>query len=526
MWQPINESRGFAARRPGEEFVDPTNPQDLATFEGMTLIPQNEPSTPTHQDFADAYAKWKKAAGKKGHVYELNSPISVIRAAMIVTLSTPRGTEHYVLFTKDNTKVEGKLNSIPPHLVPGHGGYVLNRKTSLSERAGLKPGDLLSGHRYFKPKDVAAVLDDARSTAGDEPVDQMQGYLRALAAGKGRNYVIKGGNQYASLHQKYLGEWAAPIALIKGDFDSVAQKSMLEQDMLGGGDMGKAKIQYNTSTSAALVDSLIELDGYQIAISSKAHKGGGAAASLSGIADTMRTKMHQFPASFWKNAKNRKFKTVIDTIMNASAVDGILDLAVLEEVIPSSDVAKIKKLIDDPRAPVDVTVKTKRIQAGYAANENHPNYNKGKHILAAVSRAVCNKLNQEDYTATAKSILNKANMVQMNFVTSKSGDDLVCRQFHLIWPPEFDGQVLFYADKAFSATEVKGRLGFKIKPFGPSIPEPDESLQAPSINKVELAKRKAEAAKKVGKIVTPGQRDRRDPTVGDTVALGRAKKPR
>lgn len=520
------ESRGFSARKPGDTFVDPTNAEDLATFEGLELLPQDEISFDTNSDFIKAYAAWKKKAEKKRTVYELNKPISVIRSAYIVNMDTPRGPESFVLFTKDNKKLEGRLTDIPPHVIPDQGGYVLNRATSLSERAGLKPSDVLSGKKMYKPNQVAALLDAARPTAGDEAVQQMQDYLTALAAKKGENFVIKNGAKNVGLHSKYLGEWAAPIALITGQFDPIAQLPKLQDAMLEGKSVKLGKCVYNTNVSEALFDSSVNVEGMEILISSKAHKGGGAAASLKGLQDTVIQKAKEFKPAFWRNPKNQKFKDILDMIMNSPAIEGVLALAAQERIMPRSDVNRIIQAIKetDP-SEEQFTVATKRIMADYAANKNHPNYNAGKHALAAIGRKLCKQLNDEDYTDVAKAILNKSNVVQMMFVTGVKGPDLVAKGFHLIWPPEFDGKIKFYADKAFSATEIKGRLGFKIvKGSGVEVPEPDESLQAPSISKVTIAKQKKAAEKAVGKIVTPGARDRRDVKVKDVVALGRGKK--
>ena len=137
----------------------------------------------------------------------------------------------------------------------------------------------------------------------------------------------------------------------------------------------------------------------------------------------------------------------------------------------------------------------------------------------------CNKLNSENYTGVAKAILAKSNVVQMMFATGVKGKDLVAKGFQLVWPPKFDGEINFYPGKAFSATEIKGRLGFKIGK-AKEVDEPDESLQAPTLTKVEIAQRKKDAELKVGKIVTKGERDKRDPKVKDEIALGRGKKAR
>ncbi len=526
--QMLVESRGFSARKPGDSYVDPLNPSDIATFEGLELLPAEDISYDTNADFVKAYAAWKKKTERKRTVYELNKPISVIRSAYIVNMNTPRGLESFVLFTKDNKKLEGRLTDIPPHVIPDHGGYVLNRATSLSERAGLKPSDVLTGRKLYKPTQVAALLDAARPTAGDEAVQQMQDYLTALAAKKGENFVIKNGAKNVGLHSKYLGEWAAPIALITGQFDPIAQLPKLQDAMLEGKSVKQGRCVYNTNVSEALFDSSVDVEGMEILISSKAHKGGGAAASLKGLQDTVINKSKEFKPAFWRNPKNQKFKEILNLIMNSPAIEGVLELAAQEKIMPRSDVNRIIQAIKETSPSEDVfTVATKRIMADYAANKNHPNYNSGKHALAAIGRKLCKQLNDEDYTDVAKAILNKSNVVQMMFVTGIKGPDLVAKGFTLIWPPEFDGRIKFYADKAFSATEIKGRLVFTIvKGMGVEIPEPDESLQAPSISKVQIAKQKKAAEKAVGKIVTPGARDKRDITVKDVVALGRGTKKR
>jgi hypothetical protein len=524
--QMLQESRGFAARKSGDSFVNPKNRDDLATYNGLELLPEDKISYDTNADFVKAYTDWKQAASKDSAVYELNTPLKVIRAAFIVDMDTPRGSEKFVLFTKDLKNLEGKLTSIPPHVIdPNHGGYVLNRATSLSERSGLKPSEVLSGKRLLTPKEVAPLLDVARSTAGDEPVQQMQDYLSALADKKGKNFTIKGGSQFASLHQKYLGEWAAPIALITSQFEPVSQLPDIQDEMTDGKPVRTGKIRYNTDPTEALFDSAVVVDGMEILISSKAAKGGGAAASLKGIQDTITKNIDEFPTKFWSDPKHSKFRKIVDTIMDNSAIDGVLKLAVEENIMPQSDVSKIQDAIKDGDSDVPFTVKTQRLMGNYAANENHPQYNRGKHALASVARAVSNKFNSEGYTGVAKAILAKSNVVQMMFATGVKGPDLLVKGFELVWPPEFEGEIKFYPGKAFSATEIKGRLGFKISKFK-DAEEPDESLQAPSISKVDLAKRKQEAELKVGKIVTKGERDKRDTQVSDEVALGRSKKSR
>jgi hypothetical protein len=101
------------------------------------------------------------------------------------------------------------------------------------------------------------------------------------------------------------------------------------------------------------------------------------------------------------------------------------------------------------------------------------------------------------------------------------------KHFQLIWPPKFEGKINFYSGKNFSATEIKGKLGFKIvKSAADTVPEPDESLQAPTLAQTEIKARKKAAERAVGKVTAPGTRDKRDVKVPDKIALGRPLKPR
>jgi hypothetical protein len=271
------------------------------------------------------------------------------------------------------------------------------------------------------------------------------------------------------------------------------------------------------------------MDPYEIMISTKA-KTGGAAASLKGLYDTINDKSDKFSPGFWRGAKAKKFKNIITTIMESSAIDGVLDVASTEGLISAVDKNRILSGLAAERDRSAVFKPTRVLSdymSQYGANTNHPSYSAAKHALASVARQLTDKLNDEDYTDIVKQILNHANIVQMYFNAIPKGEDLICKGFTLVWPPQFDGKIHFYSGKVFSATEIKGRLGFKIGKGAQLVDDPDDSLRAPT---GDIARaRAARAAEKaadvaVGKITKKGERDVRDPTVKDVTALGRTKK--
>lgn len=519
------ESRGFVARRSGDEYVDPTNRSDIATYRGLTLLPAEGLSYETYDEMMSAFSEWKSSAD--GKVYEINTPIRSMTAAMIVNMDTERGPEHYVLFTKDLNRMEGKLTNIPANVIPGHGGYVMNRDVSTSERSGLKPAEIIKSSSPVNANQVPALLDAARPTAGDAAVDQMQGYLRALISGNGDGYVISGGAANAKLHQKYLGEWASPIAMMTGQFESSSSLEEIQDVMTKGQSIGSAKIAYNTNPGEALFDSSLVVKPYEIMISTKA-KTGGAAASLKGLNDAMTKNSADFPEGFWEDSKAARFKDIVSTIMTKSAIDGVLDVATSEDIINPGDAARIRSgLALVRKVKFEPTPDLSDLMGNYAANSNHPMYDPAKHALASVARALTDKLNDEDFTDIVKQVLNHANVVQMYFHAVAKGQDLVCKGFELVWPPRFVGEIKFHSGKSFSATEIKGRLGFKIGTGAKMVDEPDDSLKVKfSDSQERLAQRAAIKARElaVGKITAPGEKDVRDTSVKDVVALGREKK--
>ena len=92
----------------------------------------------------------------------------------------------------------------------------------------------------------------------------------------------------------------------------------------------------------------------------------------------------------------------------------------------------------------------------------------------------------------------------------------------------FEGKITFDAGRSFTATDINGKIGFRIG-AGNKASEPVDPtlLSTPDDQKRQKAQAKAaekKAQQAVGRIVKPGERDIRDPRVPDTVALGRSKK--
>lgn len=570
----INESEGFSNRTSGEIYYDPKNPEKKAVFQGLFLLPKapeqeykpdTEPNDVGKLQTANEklqinYDEWEKHSLEEGNeIYQIN-PASryknSTRAAVIVKMNFQEDntlkSRMFVRWTQKNTAKFSNIPDSPSPAIPGFGGLKLDTTVARSEAIPVKPSNVLGGGgKLLKITDVPALLNSVKSH--NEVVEQMQWYLEQLANGDGINCRIVGGAKYLSLHQKYTGEWAAPIALITGQFtlNSATPIKDFYKDLMGTTNIKKAKIQYSTSSTVQLIDSEVVLGKYSIGISSKTQKGGGASASLSGLQKTILDPVRPFKPGFWdegeEGKKNQRFKRIIDIIVNNTAIDGVLILG--EEKYPPDNKAiikendreniklqirkqsqpvfntaewhaKIKELFSDDLATLINNFKTKETAKGA--------YNLGFHALAAVAKKVCELLNKEDFTDSAKAVLNSSSVVQMSFNAVKQGEDVVCKGFEVIWPSKFTGWVRFHSAKNFYATLVKGKINFKITTNKNERDEPDGAEIAPSSaeDEIEQIKQKKQEELLVGKIVKPGQRDVRDTTVPDVVALGRGMKPK
>ena len=551
----LHESEGFSNRTSGETYYDPKNPDVSVVFQQLILLPHAPTQAyDTNQDLQESYENWRIQSENEGNeVFEINPASKTknsTRAAVIVSMQVSdgasSGSQMFVRWTQKNT---AKFSNIPATVtpqIPGFGGYKLNTAVARCSAAPIKPSDVLKGKsgQFFTPREIPELLDQAMGKGHDEVVEQIQGYLRAMATGNGKNYRITGGAKYINLHQKYTGEWAAPISLATGQIDPSKIKE-LQTEMLANQNIKKSKIQYSTSSITQLFDSEILVNGYTIKISSKAHKGGGASASLEGLHKTILSPVLPFEPEFWQDEKNEQFKKIVDIIVNNSAEQGVLKLAESanlpgnKAIITQGDSENIEKLINQGKRGIVLDIQqtdeeTKKFSPNLQRlvedfkirSGSRGTYNLGYHAIAAVAKSLCDILNEEDFTSVAKAVLNNSNVVQMNFDAVKQGEDVVCQAFKLIWPARFTGWVKFNSSKNFYTTGIKGKINFKITPNKNERDEPDGAEIAPSSaeDEIEQIKQKRQEELLVGKIVKPGQRDVRDTTVPDVVALGRKRK--
>lgn len=467
-------SSGFPNRQFGDVYHNPNEPTDLMQFQDFKSYPKDidkawrGPSSDNWPTESVRNSKWnqiKTVLEKIGSIKEVNKPISSLLGVLVAHMFDPKTKEHW-FFVKwvENVKiVVKKFTSIPAGTIhDAHPGLIFGKGSS--ETYKLKPSNVLGNDSGpYSPIEIWKRINKITTGAPVELISQLSQAVNDASKKKNWPITITGGAQYSAFHTKYTNEWIAPIALSRGYPNS--QKKMLEIALFDGQPMDGAEIFYSTSPTEKLTDSYIEKNVSRIDISSKQSNSGGAAASLDGIYEIYMKKKLEFPRGFFNRPQVKDFIQVVSVIMSSPATEGMLNVAVILGIIAEN---QIRPLLDAKRGMSDSAAgyspETIQLRMRYGAKINHPDYDPHRHLIAGIAKAVCEELNKKGFSDVFKAILNKGALVQCYISTVTSGDDLNLTGMRIVWPAEFDGDIVFTSGKTFDATRgTTGRLGFKIK---------------------------------------------------------------
>lgn len=459
------ESAGFVNRRPGDEFYNPQDPNDTATFVELILYPDGQQIAFENTELRDLTLK-NFMDKVKGKVYILNNPTSGLLGLYIVHMLAKNEDEYYVKYVDTVGRPAGKLTEIPANKkAPGHGGYRFSSKTAKKEAYKIKPSNVFTSEGPYTPGDIPGYIQAAQGMPDDLKA-QMVGYLSALAKGN-KDYLLQDGDQYKTVHENYTGEFAAPIALITAQVNEQGIRQKAEQTLLGGERFANCKIVFPLSATEKLTDSkLVAPNGRTVRISSKAAKGGGAAASMEGLMDTIKQKENDPDFQSVMEQYKEEIR-MIKTVVNNSAVDGFLILAREQKLIDQQDEQSIRAGIarSNQGQKTEIEQLTPRLQnllPLYGGDTDNPNHNFVYHATAALSRLLGAKLEEMDVTGAVKAILNFSSFIQIYTGTQKLGNDIKINNFKMVWPPQYDGKVEINTNKNFTGTEIRGKISFKL----------------------------------------------------------------
>ncbi len=262
--------------------------------------------------------------------------------------------------------------------------------------------------------------------------------------------------------------------LSSGDRDSS------EKVLLDGDSYSNTNVAFSTSETQNLFDSILEAkDGRVVKISSKG--GNGAAASIKAVEPMIKFFKEKEPQKFEELTKNNKRAIeIIDTILQNNQYIGPVELAKKMNLIDEQDhslmlqILKNKNLdLESFKQSVKLTDKllklTKEFKGvtPYEIETPEIGYSPVLHVLAGIAKEAAKTINSdEQFHNVMKELLSHSNLIQVNSTIKIVGEnkkDCQFTKFQVKYPPTFTGKVYAHTGKNYSASEVKGRIGFIIK---------------------------------------------------------------
>lgn len=481
----LNESRGVTARQPGETYINAQDPEDVLTIKDIQVFP---PEADKYDSYEELEAALADALPDNEEVVLDNQPNKGTMAAIVATVSDIEGNpQHWIRYIKQipAAGVMGLWKTLR--------GYRYS-KGAEKESIPLKPTDILPVDKFMTGEQLATNIVQGATTQFKDTQYASLIDVMTEAVDRAQNNSqepIAGAAPYENVLAKYGGEYLGPLALIQGGNTEGDTQQML--DAYGLTTLQGSQILFPGDTGFELVDSLIKApDGQRIGLSSKIHKGGGAASSLKGVAAQLTPEMEsEYPEA----------AEIVKLLGTSSAVEGPLKVAKLLGVLDNNDIKAILDLGKASTNPDDITSDKVRqlVDNQGVADMNDPSYRTLYHALAAVVNAIIPIVNsRDDFVDVMKAALNNNNFIQLTTNSKRVGDG-VSLSYYTKFPAVFEGAPQLY-NKSYFATGQKGRLGFKMKK-GSAAPAPAASpavTAPPKVRPSDLAN--MEPSKNIGDV--------------------------
>jgi len=337
----------------------------------------------------------------------------------------------------------------------------------------LDPSDIITPGESYGIDELITKVDQKMQSAGVDPALAKGTALLLRQVQVGSPKLIPDMTQFRPVVEVKLGEIAAPIAMLTGHM-CTGQYKDAEESLLKplGLTFNKLSTISFPGRAEKLIDSYLDLpDGRKLAISSK-DSSGGAKPSTATIADVLKTKADEFAADPTFAKRFATIQAAILTLDTLSGVDGPIKLAMTFQYITKEDAAYLKAIYSKGKVTDRMLKKNSPNlyqlikSADYSPDETHPEYQTGYHILTVLAKMVAARLNKNAKLTTAffKAVLNKSDMVQVLAKTAINGSAMCYKEFKIIYPPTFAGNIEVDANSGYtSRSKVTKKVGFTFR---------------------------------------------------------------
>jgi hypothetical protein len=468
---PLTESRGLGARRPGEEFISDSNPNDKIYVNSVTFYPQNSTAYPTYEEMVDAL---KELIDSMGNVYlDLIGKFDQKDRAFGIAVFDRAVPGQQLAFVKPYRQIKADPTQNQWDNQRGIPGYKYNSKAAAKTQAGMTPQDILTVQQ--SDLDANGIVKQIEQKFGvNSPLTLV---ARGVAAGQQMPITIPApGDLSFSAFRDYFCELLHPIALQTGQYKGNAADAA--KKFLGGAGFADCSINFGTDKTEGLSDSImVGPDGQKIKISSKG-VGGGAAASAKNILDSVDELSKTNPRLAKKHSE--VVQLVRDIVQNGQAGAPLM-LGVKYKIITEQDAQQIRDLKDLPPKSMEAAKnilggKIRALALSRSPNDVD-NVNLYFHCMAAVAHKVAEHVNDTtNFSDAASEILNNGALIQVTTYATEGPGQWKLERFETHHPGQTVTGVKFSAAKTYYSTGIKGNFTFKILKNG-AQPGPDESAE-------------------------------------------------
>ena len=472
----LSESRGLGARKPGEEFVSKTNPDDKIYVDSVEFYPADHEAYASYEEMVAELQSVTQALGRRAYVDLIGKFKPSDRAFGVATFK--REDNSLVAFVKPFKNIHLDRTLVNWENQTGIPGYRYNSAAAAKTQAGATPQDILTQKQSgLTPQDI--IQQVAAKFGSDSPLTK---FVQQIAAGQKLPVTIPAVPELGfTAFRDYFCELVHPIALQTGNYTGNAGEAAAR--FLGKGGFADTSINFGKDKTEGLSDSImIAPDAKKIKVSSKGS--GGAEASSKNLIEAAKELTPE---------QAKKYKETIDLVtqVKQSGQSGApLVLGVRYGIISQEDAADITALRKLPRTSMSAALETgisdnlkKLIKGRTPANPD--DLNLYFHLMAAVAHEVAKYVNENtNFNEAASTILNNGALVQIYTKARDNGDTWTVTSFQTVWPSSTVSGVFFSAGKTYYSTGIKGNFTFEILRNGAKH-IPDERSEHPEMEPIQ-----------------------------------------
>lgn len=493
----ISESRGLGARKPGEEFVSTTNPEEKIYVDNVAFFPQSNTEYPSYEEMVAELKTTVTSLQRRASVDLVANFKPTDRAFGIATFKREDGS--LLAFVKPFKSVHLDRMQVNWNNQTGIPGYRYNSKSAAKTQAGMTPQDVLTSQLSdLTPVDIVQQI--AAKFGAKSPLTQ---FAQAIAAGQKLPISIPATGELSfSAFRDYFCELMHPIALQTGNYSGNAGDAAAK--FLGKNGFAGTSINFGDDKTEGLSDSvMIADDGRKIKVSSKGTQGGAAASAknlLNAVQELDDPKLLKKHQGIIRMISEMVARGQTGAPISMGVNFGIID-EIDYEMLPTWK--KLAPMTMDQALKMKMSPKMKALIRG-RNTDNPDSVNIYYHAIAAIAHKVAEEINStDDFSRAASEILNNGALVQVYTNASESGGKWVVKGFDTVFPGETVTGVKFSAGKTYYSTGIKGNFTFKIlrngaKDIGTDDPESAiasvSKVAAPSVvtgKRVELRPKRA-----------------------------------